>query len=152
MKKRCYPPASSIEITNTYAKILKVQDLLDHTAARILSINAVYQNGQKHLLLYSKWGCVGSSGQSQNKQKLPEESEFIFDVNLFITSFVPIRLIDEESGAIIWQNPVPSSVRFCRPMLIEFSKETPEKTKAVVDEIKNQIQALLPSIKKASSS
>jgi hypothetical protein len=24
MKKRCYPPASSIEITNTYAKILKI--------------------------------------------------------------------------------------------------------------------------------
>jgi hypothetical protein len=146
MKKRCYPPASSIEITNTYAKILKVQDLLDHTAARILSIDAVYQNGQKHLLLYSKWGCDGSSGQSQYKQKLPEESEFISDANLFITSFVPIRLIDEESGAIIWQNPVPSSVRFCRPISIEFSKETPEKTKSVVDEIKNQIQTLLPSI------
>jgi hypothetical protein len=50
---------------------------------------------------------------------------------------VPIRLIDEESGAIIWQNPVPSSVRFCRPISIEFSKETPEKTKAVVDEKRN---------------
>lgn len=41
---------------------------------------------------------------------------------------------------------MPSSVRFCRSISIEFCKETPEKTKSVVDEIKNQIQALLPSI------
>lgn len=119
---------------------------MDHTAARILSIDTVYKNGQNHLLLYSKWCCDGSSGQSQYKQALPEESELISDANLFITSFVPIRLTDEESGAIIWQNPVPSSVRFCRPISIEFCKETPEKTKSVVDEIKNQIQTLLPSI------
>lgn len=59
---------------------------------------------------------------------------------------VPIRLIDEQSGFVIWKNPVPSSVRFCRPISIEFCKETPEKTKAVVDEIRRQIAALQPSL------
>lgn len=145
-KQRCYPPSSAIEITNTHAKILNLQDLLDHTAASILAINSVYKTGLTHLVLFSKWGCDGSSGQSQYKQKLPEESELISDANLFITSLVPIKLINELTGDIVWQNPVPSSVRFCRPISIEFCKETPEKTKAVVDEIKNQIISLDPSL------
>ena len=46
----------------------------------------------------------------------------------------------------MWENPVPSSVRFCRPILIEFSKETPEKTKSVVDEIEAQKDALTPTL------
>lgn len=122
IKTTCYPPSSAIEITDTSAKIVRLQDLLDHTAARILKIDSVYRNGLKNLLLYSKWGCDGSSGQSQYKQKLPEESELISDANLFITSLVPIKLINELTGDVVWQNPVPSSVRFCRPILIEFCK------------------------------
>lgn len=146
IKQRCYPPSSAIEITNTHAKILNLQDLLDHTAARILAIDSVSKNGLSHLVLYSKWGCDGSSGQSQYKQTLPEESELVSDANLFITSLVPIKLMNEITGDIVWQNPVPSSVRYCRPISIEFCKETPQKTKAVVDEIKNQIISLGPSL------
>ena len=145
-KESCYPPPSSIEVTNTYAKIISLQSLLDHTIARILLIENVYKEGLKNMILYSKWGCDGSSGQSEYKQKLPEESELISDANLFITSFVPIKLTDETTGTTVWQNPVPSSVRFCRPILIEFSKETPEKTKTVVDNIQNQIDNLNPSL------
>ena len=59
---------------------------------------------------------------------------------------MPIKLIDKVTGAVVWQNPAPSSVRFCRPICIEFCKETPEKTKAVVDEIKSQINSLRPPI------
>lgn len=146
IKQTCYPPSSTIEITNTYAKVINIQDLLDHTVARILKINPVFLEQHRNLILYCKWGCDGSSGQSQYKQKLPEESETISDANLFVTSLVPIRLIDDLSQAIIWQNPVPSSVRYCRPISIEFCKETPEKTKAVVDEITRQIESLRPSL------
>lgn len=145
-KKSCYPPDSSIEITNTYAKVKSLQDLLDHTVSRILLIDSVNVTGQKNLVLYSKWGCDGSSGQTEYKQKLPEESEQVSDANLFITSLVPIRLTDESNGAIVWQNPVPSSVRFCRPISIEFSKETPEKTRAVVSDVQSQIDNLQPSL------
>ena len=136
IKQTCYPPSSAIEITNTHAKIL----------ARILTIDSVYSIEFKHLLLYSKWCCDGSSGQSQYKQKLPEESELISDANLFTSSLVPIKLIDKVTGAVVWQNPAPSSVRFCRPICIKFCKEIPEKTKAIVDEIKSQINSLRQSI------
>lgn len=144
-KKMCYPPKSSIEITNISAKI-KLQDLLDHTTARILQINDIYKDGLTHLNLYSKWGCDGSSGQSEYKQILPEESELISDANLFISSLVPLKLIEVNTNKVLWENPVPSSVRFCRPILIEFSKETPEKTTSVVNEINAQIATLSPTL------
>ena len=96
-KKSCYPPQSSYEVTNVKAKI-KLQDLLDHTTARILNINDVYNGRSNQLILYSKWGCDGSSGQSEYKQVLPEESEFISDANLFISSIVPLKLIDIDTN------------------------------------------------------
>ena len=42
---------------------------------------------------------------------------------------------------ILWQNPVPSSTRFCRPLKLQFAKETSELSQAeqlkrVNDEIK----------------
>lgn len=145
-KEQCYPPKEALQITNTFAKVISLQDLLDHTGSRILMIESVYKTGLRDLLLYSKWGCDGSSGQSEYKQKLPEESNVISDANLFIVSMVPIRLIDRATGNIIWQNPAPSSIRFCRPIQIEYSKETPEKTKTVVNQVKDQIKLLNPSL------
>ncbi|KAL4720538.1 hypothetical protein ACJJTC_001434 [Scirpophaga incertulas] len=50
------------------------------------------------------------------------------------------------TNEVLWNSPAPSSVRFCRPILIEFSKETPEKTTLVVNDINAQILALNPSL------
>lgn len=144
-KRQCYPPRSSMEITNISAKV-NLQDLLDHTTSRLLMIDSVYKIGLNNLMLYSKWGCDGSSGQSEYKQVLPEESQLVSDANLFVSSLVPIKLIDQATGCIIWQNPAPSSVRFCRPISIEFSKETPDNTRAVVNDILSQINNLSPSL------
>lgn len=145
-KRSCYPPPASIEITNTYAKVKSLQDLLDHTTARIVMIESVEIKNLQRLTLYCKWGCDGSSGQSEYKQPFPEESNIISDANLFITSLVPIKLVDEDTGYTVWQNPAPSSVRFCRPISIELCKETPAKTKEVVENIETQIKLLSPSI------
>lgn len=143
-KRACYPPASGITVTNISAKI-NLQDILDHTVSRIMKIMSGSIN-YNHVKLFSKWGCDGSSGQSEYKQALPEESELISDANLFIVSFVPLRLVDEQSNAIIWQNPTSSSVRYCRPISLEFAKETPEKTATVVREIEDKINELTPTI------
>lgn len=59
-------------------------------------------------------------------------------IKLFVTFLVPIKLINKgNKGANdgIWQNLTPSSVQFCRPILIEFCKETPEKTIKVIDDM-----------------
>lgn len=143
-KKACYPPASSITVTNISAKI-NLQDLLDHTVCRIIKIKSGSTNYNR-LKLFTKWGCDGSSGQSEYKQILPEENEQISDANLFIVSLVPLRLVDEETSTVIWQNPTCSSVRYCRPISLEFAKETPEKTTAVVSEIEAKINQLISTL------
>lgn len=106
-------------------------------------INSLQIMNPRNLVLYSKWGCDGSSEQCEYKQILAGESELISDANLLISSLVPIRLINEDTNDVIWQNP--SSVRFCRPISIEFSKETPEKTNNLVNDIEAQIRVLAPT-------
>lgn len=143
-KTACYPSISSIEITDILAKV-KMQALLDHTVERILNINSINRTSSNELILYSKWGCDGSSGQSEYKQILSGEGEFISDANLLISSLVPLKLVEKGTKELIWQNPTPSSVRFCRPILIEFSKETVENTRRVIHEVEEQIHSLKPS-------
>ena len=46
------------------------------------------------------------------------------DESLFCTTLVPLKLRFKDY--IVWQNPVPSSTRFCRPIHIQFKKETTE--------------------------
>lgn len=109
-------------------------------------INSLQTMNPRNFVLYSKWGCDGSSGQYEYKQILSGESELISDANLLISSLVPIKLINENTNDMIWQNPTPSSVRFCQPISIEFSKETPEKTNNLVNDIEAQIRVLAPQL------
>lgn len=39
---------------------------------------------------------------------------------------VPICLMNELTNEIIWQNPTCSSVRYCRPIRLQYVKETTE--------------------------
>ena len=107
-----------------------------------------------NLVLILKWGCDSSTGHSQFKQKRSAES--FRDANLFLSYLVPLQLRfhEEDSSAdarastfaysgpvcILWQNPRPSSTRFCRPIWIQFTKETAALTQAEVDYISTQIQ------------
>jgi hypothetical protein len=45
---------------------------------------------------------------------------------------------------IVWKNPRPASPRFCRPIKIEFLKETPETTRLEVGHIKEQAKNPIP--------
>lgn len=70
--------------------------------------------------LTSKYGFDGSSGQAQFNQQLSETS----DSNLFAVTMTPLLL--ESSDFKIWENSSPSSVRYCRPLSLEFVKESKE--------------------------
>ncbi|CAG9781933.1 unnamed protein product [Diatraea saccharalis] len=87
-KKLCYPPPSSNQIVK-----VNLQDLLDHTSARILKIENIYNPTRKSLKLLTKWGCDGSSGQSEYKQVLTDESDLVSDANLFIASLFKICVV-----------------------------------------------------------
>jgi len=94
------------------------------------------------MVLITKWVCDGSQ-QSQFKQKFENNTDS--DANIFQSSLVPLRLviiIDGEQKKVIWQNPVPSSVRFCRPIRIRFINKSKDITNEEKDYIENQIKSL----------
>jgi len=149
-KKHCYPPHSSIIITESSATV-KLQALLDHTVDRILFlqkdvISTLTPDNVRNLRLYCKWGCDGSSGHSLYKQKFTEDGKS--DESVFFTSFVPLQLtgMNETLNTVIivWKNPRPSSPRFCRPIRLQFMHENVESTVKEVNDINEQIKLLVP--------
>lgn len=141
-KKQCYP--ENIIITENSAEI-PLQDLLNHTVERLFkmltlnNINGIM--GEYELLC--KWGCDGSSGQAQYRINF-STSQSVTDSDLFMFSFVPLQIncTANDQKIIIWQNPRPSSTKFCRPIKFIFKKETVESTRDEVDKIETQIKNL----------
>jgi hypothetical protein len=125
---------------------VQLQALLDLTVRRIALSQedvfaAVSHNNLQELVLVSKWGCDGSTGHSEYKQNSREN---LRDSDMFISSFVPLQLYSSSAPnkVILWQNPRPSSVRYCRPIRLQFKKETTEISKHEIDYIEKQISDL----------
>ncbi|KAL4712324.1 hypothetical protein ACJJTC_004086 [Scirpophaga incertulas] len=127
VKKDTYPEIH--RVTETCAEVL-VQNLMDHTASRLIqhlgeAAEGLNEEEKRSLILISKWGCDGSQ-QVQYKMKFDCEDDS--DANIFQTSVVPLQLIYSSEKKILWQNPTPSSPRYCRPIRIRFVKETTDVT------------------------
>ena len=124
---------------------INLQSILNLTSSRLLSqlnevIKSLDEMEQKSLVLFCKWGCDGSH-QAQYKQTF--ENDMDSDANIFQSSFVPLRIICESNAKVVWQNPTPSSPRYCRPIRIRYVKES---SKVINDEIK-YIQSAIDSLK-----
>lgn len=144
-KKECYPAEDSIVVSETVSEV-KLQALLDHTSSRLCKyLEEVLKNididAKHNLELITKWGCDGSQ-QSQFKQKFQNISDS--DANIFQSSCVPLKLLANVDGKTktIWQNPTPSSTRFCRPIRICFLHETADITVQEIKYVEDQIQDL----------
>jgi len=142
-KKQCYPKPENIQVTSTSAEV-SLQALLDHTVERLFLVQKpvivlLQENELDKFILYSKWGFDGSSGHSSYKQAFcnPEAS----DSAVFITSIVPLRLVNGDQ--IIWQNPRPASTRYCRPIKIEFIKESTDTSIAEKEKLQSQINSIV---------
>lgn len=145
-KMECYPDKESIIVTETSAEV-NIQALIDLTSKRLLMyldevLESLIEEERKSLLLLCKWGCDGSQ-QAKYKQKFENDSDS--DANIFQSSFVPIRLICTLNNKIIWQNPTPSSPRYCRPIRIRFVKETTDITNEEINYITSNINSLQAS-------
>lgn len=107
---------------------------------RILSPTTLKEQERESLKLITKWGCDGSH-QSQFKQKFANDADS--DANLFQSSFVPLRLVSGcEGEKLIWENPTPSSSRFCRPIRFRFVKENTDVTEEEINYVKNSSDSL----------
>lgn len=143
-KQQCYP--SSINVTEELAEI-KLQSLIDHTVKRLCQAQIeVLRNfctpEKNHLQLIIKWGCDGAD-QQRYKQKYSQEG--CSDESLFSISMVPLQLCDKSFKSILWQNPSPSSTRYCRPIKFIFAKETVEMTNCEIRKVEEQISSLFPT-------
>lgn len=140
-KQKCYPMDPLV--TETTAEV-ELQELLNHTTRRIVETLTVEDykplEDDKSLELICKWGCDGSN-QVMYKQKFLDDNAS--DASVFITSIVPLRL--QQGELIIWQNPLPSSPRFCRPLKINYAKETFELTNDEIKRVKSEASLLKPT-------
>ncbi|CAG9759703.1 unnamed protein product [Ceutorhynchus assimilis] len=128
IKSSCRP--SGIQVTEVIAEV-PLKNLLEHTTKRIINL-------QKDVILQFmdslsmaeidaeiifSYGFDGSSGFSVYKQKF-DSSDTQSDASLFATTIVPLRF--QSMNIVLWNNRTPQSVRFCRPLKLEFVKETSE--------------------------
>lgn len=158
VKKKCFPQEDAFKITDSLAEV-KLQPLLDHTVTRLVEaqdevLKSFQQsrNRESSLQMLYKWGCDGCGSHSRYKQAFDGQDEcenFRNDSEILVTSIVPLQLcwkndLNEEK-IILWQNPRTSSTRYCRPIRIQYLKETPEIIKEEFLYIEQQISMLQPT-------
>lgn len=145
-KKDCYPKPEAYRITSTCAEV-DLQALLDHTASRLIqdleeAVKTLNEHEKSSLVLISKWGCDGSQ---QVQYKMRFETDADSDANIFQSSLVPLQLLTGSEKKVVWQNPKPSSPRYCRPIRMRFIKESNDITVDEINYINGKISALLPT-------
>lgn len=94
--------------------------------------------------LICKWGFDGNSGFSSYKQIREHSTPVRAEESLFVTTLVPLRLMDKMSTIIMWENLQPVSKRFCQPIRLQWIQETEETSRAEQSEINSQIATLIP--------
>lgn len=146
-KKECYPPKDCIRITSTCAES-SLQSLIDNTITRLsIALEEILcslnDNERNSLKITCKWGCDGSQ-QAKYKQRFEDATDT--DSNMFLSSFVPLRITcGKEGKKNIWQNPTPSSPRYCRPIRFRFVKESVDITKEEICYVENAVRKLTPT-------
>ncbi|KAK3910723.1 ATP synthase gamma chain [Frankliniella fusca] len=127
-KLQCLP--SNLSISEQKASV-SLQDMLNHTVSRLASVQEeVFTSDQlegNKLELVSKIGFDGSANPAQYNQvwkDFPEAS----DSNMVLTALVPLLLHQRnemlEDVKVLWMNCKPSSIVHCRPLELEFTKES----------------------------
>lgn len=96
---------------------------------------------QLECVLEGSWGFDASSGQSAYKQGFTSATEN--DENLFVTTFIPLKL-SIANGTCVWLNPTPQSYRYCRPIHLQYRGETKDLILSEKELVDGQIAALLP--------
>lgn len=124
-KEKCAP--DGIVATSSFASV-SWQNLSDHTIKRIIEIpendktfqNYVEKSFNREFILYASYGGDGSGRQVNFQQ---EHEKKIRDSSLFVTFYIPIRIVSADTKELLWQNPSPHSHRMCRVKKMEFKKE-----------------------------
>lgn len=105
-------------LNHTTERIIKVQEDVIYTRTEkkqtaILQVELIVSYGFGSSIGYTnyKQQCE-KPGSSQNRGSFPSA-----------TTIIPLSLT-EQSGNILWNNRTPQFFRFCRPLKLEYTKET----------------------------
>lgn len=124
-KEECIP-SEGINATD-YAAEVGLQELVDHTAKRILENVEIACQPYSTLTMIHKVGFDGSTGQSVYKQVTSEDcerAEVSREESLFLTCLVPLEIKMKENSQSVWRNDRPSSTLWCRPVRFRYIKES----------------------------
>ena len=145
VKKICAPSTEFIEQTASKIRI-KLKALLQHTTERIIRIIEgelteyldLNDLGRIDLVLLSSWGMEGSTGYSQYHQVLQDGCQE--DSDVFSSTLTPIQMyLCNDRKHIMWFNPMPQSMRFCRRFILQFINESKEIILATKNDIEKEM-------------
>lgn len=115
------PPEEFIDTWGEYIRC-ELQALMQHTAERLVEMNAeeieMFLDGRKvdtvELTLFSTWSFDRAVEFDRYKSSA---WGYLSDSEISTYTVTPIRMImNDDSDQILWINPMPQSLRFCRPV------------------------------------
>lgn len=148
-KSKLRPSKELITISESSASI-PLQSLLNHTAKRLIDLQTpvILQHVRRNrltnidIVLTCSWGFDGSSGHSEYKQRYADKpQENVSDDSLFATTLIPLQL-STDKHVILWLNRTSQSPRFCRPIHLEYVKESRDIILRQKQNIDDQINRL----------
>ena len=140
-------------VTEKCAKV-SLKSLLYYTTNRIfelqndvvMTVSDLFENNILNATLILSYGFDSSSGHSTFNQKYSDAgTSRDLDSSLLATVLNPLRLTSK-SGKIIWNNRTPQSVRFCRPLKLEYIKENKQTIIQEELSLRKEVEALEPYI------
>lgn len=141
-KQQCIPVGLEVSATKAHVSL---QNMVNHTSQRIVmlkeeKIDSIMSTTEHlNLKLIIKWGFDGSSGQSRYNQQI--DNATFSDANLFAVTLTPL-ILETNDSMTIWKNQCTSSVRFCRPIILEFVKESKELNVQTKLDVEKEIEDL----------
>lgn len=132
-KKLCLPLNINqvLHLTDLDACI-ELQSLLDHTLLEIMKqipkdvLDNIIKSTEPHLKFFVNWGMDGAGTQpiyTHTKNAKDTNPNREAEGYIFATNLVPLRIEDLDHN-IFWLSPAPQSERFCRPVRLQFQKES----------------------------
>lgn len=130
--------------------VFSLQEMLNHTIKRL--VEGLQLKEHSSLRLYATCGFDSASGYKNPNQAYTQQSDQATSSNqpansfqsLFFTGLSTIAIESAEHNNILWLNPTPQSIRFCRPLRLSFEKEDFTATVTEKDRLKSAIRALEP--------
>lgn len=145
-KKKCLE-GLDYTIQNENVVQCSFQSMLNKSSEKLIkSIGQNWDNDKlAGLKLFVSYGFDSSAGHKNPHQGFEDEENETLSpyMSLFATVCVILAVADKDDN-LLWLNPSPQSVRYCRPLRLSFEKETPEAIRQERDRLRDEVDNFVP--------